>query len=67
MDHNPNLSTWAYNLGYRLEGRTGTYDELMLYKGRELKRVFQHWENPSIISMEEILRDIENKETSPRC
>lgn len=66
MDHNKNLPTWAYNLGYKLEGRTGSYDELVLYKERDIKRVFQYWENPSIVSMEEILREIEDKETGRR-
>ena len=57
-----NLPSWAYHLGYRLEGGVGTYDELFLYKDF---RVVRKWEwlerQPSIFEMEEIVGEVERE------
>lgn len=55
------LSTWAWQLGYRLQGGTGTYDVLELYKGFRLVRSWNWLERvPNIFELEETISDIEN-------
>jgi hypothetical protein len=58
-----NLPYWARLEGYTLEGGGGTYDNLYLWKGPRLVKVW-HWydEVPSIFELEEFLNEIEDKE-----
>ncbi len=58
-DQSSNLPSWAYQLGYRLMGNTGTYDSLLLLKGFERVKAFDYWEIPNIIEMEEIIKKME--------
>lgn len=59
-DFSGNLPTWARQLGYRLEGGMGTWDELYLYKGF---RVVKKWSwlerEPNIFEMEELINNYE--------
>lgn len=59
MDWSINLPSWAYHLGYRLEGRRGTYDDLELYKDKKIVRMFEWYEVPDIFEIEEIIREME--------
>ena len=59
-DFSFNLSTWAYQLGYRLQGGTGTYDELELYKENVLVRRWDWLDKvPNILELEEVINGIE--------
>ena len=60
-DYSINLPSWYYHIGYRLEGLGGTYDSLMLRKGFELKRVFEHDQIPSIYEIEDIIKELEDE------
>lgn len=62
MDWSINLPTWAYQEGYRLEGRRGTYDDLELYKNFRLIRKFGYNKIPNIIEIEEVIDGIESQE-----
>jgi len=60
------LPSWAVREGYRLEGGLGTFDELYLYKNSRLVRMWDILDEvPSIFEMEEIINEIEGKESSP--
>lgn len=60
-DFSINLPSWAYNEGYRLEGGTGTWDELYLYKDMKL---IKRWDwlarEPNIFEMEELIKEYES-------
>jgi len=60
-DFSSQLPTWTYQIGYRLQGGTGTYDVLELYKGLRLVKRWD-WldEVPSIMELEEIVREVES-------
>jgi len=56
-DFSQNLPTWARQLGYRLEGGAGTFDELFLYKRFKLVRTWGWLEEvPNLPEMEEFIR-----------
>lgn len=63
-DFSINLPTWARQLGYRLEGGTGTYDELYLYKGPRVVKKWNWLERiPNIFEMEEIIYGLDSNVT----
>ena len=60
------LPSWAVREGYKLEGGTGTYDELYLSKNREGVRKWDCMEPiPNIFEMEILLNEIEDSEIRP--
>lgn len=60
-DFSINLPTWARQLDYRLEGGTGTYDELYLYKGFEVVKRWGWLEKiPNLFEMEEFIRGLDD-------
>ena len=63
-DYSINLPSWAYHLGYRLQGLGGTYDSLELWKGFELKRIFEFDKIPNIYEIEDIIKELENEISS---
>ncbi|KKM73764.1 hypothetical protein LCGC14_1407140 [marine sediment metagenome] len=55
-----NLPTWAWQLGYRLEGDLGTVGDLYMYRDGEVVQVWRHpKEAPGMIDIEEIIKKIE--------
>jgi hypothetical protein len=64
-DFSINLPSWAYQLGYRLEGLEGTYDDLYLYKDREVVKRWLWNRTPNIYEMEEVIKEIEYSNPSP--
>ena len=65
-DYSINLPSWAYHLGYRLEGLGGTYDSLELWKGFDLVRVFEFDKIPNIYEIEDIIKELEDEISSYR-
>jgi len=56
-----NLPTWAWQLGYRLEGNLGTVGDLYLYKDGHVVKTWWHPdEAPNIFEMEEVIKEIED-------
>ena len=55
-----NLPTWAYNIGYRLEGEGGTYDDLYLCKDGRVVRLEAI---PNIFELEKLLAEVESQKT----
>lgn len=61
-DLSVNLPSWAYHLGYRLEGGMGTFDELFLYKGFRIVRTWTWLDRiPNLFEMEEVVKEIEER------
>ena len=61
------LPSWAVREGYKLEGGTGTYDELYLSKDGVGVRRWDCMEPiPTLFEMEDLLNEIEGKEIRPR-
>ena len=61
------LPSWAVRVGYRLEGGTGTYDELYLLKDGEGVRRWDCMEPiPTIFEVEDLLNEIEDSKVTPR-
>lgn len=58
-----NLSTHAYQLGYRLEGDRGTYGSLQLTKDGSTVKDWDWSKIPNIIEMEEIVDSIESQKS----
>jgi hypothetical protein len=56
------LPSWAVQLGYRLEGGQGTYDELFLYKDFNVVRIWGYLEkSPNVFELEDFIVDIESQ------
>jgi hypothetical protein len=58
-----NLPSWAYNLGYRLEGDLGTIGDLYLYdvEGDPARTWYYPERSPNIFELEEIVKGLEWK------
>ena len=58
-----NLPYWARLLGYDLEGGSGTFDDMYLYKNH---KIVKHWnymdDIPNIFEMEDIILGAESQE-----
>ena len=54
-----NLPTWAWQLGYELEGDMGSFGDLYLSKYRKVTKKFNYWEVPNIFEIGEIISGIE--------
>ena len=62
-DFSINLPSWAINLGYKLEGGRGTYDELFLYKRGYVVKKWGWLDNiPNIFEVEEVIKGYEAKD-----
>ena len=59
-DWSINLPSWAYQLGYRLQGGMGAYDKLELYRNSKTVRIFDYFEVPNIIEIGEIIEQEES-------
>jgi len=56
-DMSLNLPTWAWQLGYRLEGDLGTVGDLFMSKDGKPVRAWRHPAKvPDIFELEEIIR-----------
>lgn len=65
-DFSINLPTWAIHEGYILEGGMGTYDELFLYKGFKMVKMWGWLDKvPNIFELEELINEIESEEIKP--
>lgn len=56
-----NVPSWAYQLGYRVFGTMGTYGDFEIWNGFDLLKRFDWNENPNIMELEEIFREIESE------
>ena len=59
-DMTTNLPTWAWYLGYELEGDLGTFGDLYLTKYRKLTKKFNYWEVPNIFEIGEIISGLDS-------
>ena len=65
MDYSINLPAWAIQKGYTLEGMTGQYDYLYLYRDGKTKKIFEWNKIPNIFEIEEIIvSEAESQETT---
>ena len=59
------LPSWAVREGYKLEGGSGTYDELYLSKDRVDLRRWDYLEPiPNIFEMEDVINGLESQKTA---
>lgn len=62
-DFSVNLPSWAYHLGYRLEGGVGTFDELVLKKRFRIVKVWSWLDRtPNLFEMEEVVKEVEEQD-----
>ena len=61
-DFSINLPSWAIQLGYKLEGGEGTFDELYLYRDMKIVKKWDWLDRvPNIYEIEEVIQEIESR------
>jgi len=61
-DFSINLPSWAIQLGYKLEGGEGTFDELYLYRDMKIVKKWNWLDRvPNIYEIEEVIQEIESR------